>query len=232
LIADDHNLVAELCRKLLEVEFDVVGVFSNGRALVNAARELKLDMVVLEVAVPVLNGLDAGQQVKEMRAVKLVYLIMNPDVEVAADAFLRGAHGYLLKTCAAAELVLAVRDVPRGKSYLSPALRRDTIDFSRRQDKELVSIGVRSETDQLAPGTQATQKNNQASAQTSRTHSSPELHRLPSHPSPCPRIGKHECHVSDRPVRRPPIAQPYLRARLYARPRRIPEVGYRQREGV
>jgi len=139
LIADDHNLVAELCKRLLETEFDVVGVVSDGRALVRAAGELKPDVIVVDIAMPILNGLDAGRQVKELLpAVKLVYLTMNPDVEVAAEAFRRGASGYLLKTCAAAEMVVAVREVLRGKSYLSRALSRDTIDFLRRQDKGLV----------------------------------------------------------------------------------------------
>jgi DNA-binding NarL/FixJ family response regulator len=140
LIADDHNLVAELCKKLLETEFDVVGTVSNGHALVRAAGELKPDVVVIDVAMPVLNGLDAGRQVKELLpAVKLVFLTMNPDVEVAAEAFRRGAHGYLLKTCAAGELVLAVRDVLRGKSYLSAALSRDTVNFLRNQHKKMVN---------------------------------------------------------------------------------------------
>ena len=139
LIADDHNLVAELCKRLLETEFDVVGVVSNGRALVRAAGELKPDVIVLDIAMPILNGLDAGQQVKEMLpAVKLVYLTMNPDSEVAAEAFRRGASGYLLKTCAAAEMVTAVRAVLRGRTYLSSALPRDMVNFLRRQDKELV----------------------------------------------------------------------------------------------
>jgi DNA-binding NarL/FixJ family response regulator len=140
LIADDHTLVAELCRKLLETEFDVVGTVSDGRALVRAAGELKPDVVVVDVAMPVLNGLDAGRQVKEMLpAVKLIFLTMNPDIEVAAEAFRRGAHGYLLKTCAAAELVLAVRDVLRGKSFMSPILPRDTVNFLRKQDKKMVN---------------------------------------------------------------------------------------------
>jgi DNA-binding NarL/FixJ family response regulator len=92
LIADDHNLVAELCKRLLEVEFEVVGIVSDGRALVRAAGELRPDVVVVDVAMPVLNGLDAGRQVKEMLpAVKLVYLTMNQDVELAAEAFRRGA---------------------------------------------------------------------------------------------------------------------------------------------
>jgi DNA-binding NarL/FixJ family response regulator len=139
LIADDHNLVAELCKKLLETDFDVVGVVGNGRALVRAAAELKPDVIVLDVAMPVLNGLDAGRNIKQtLPGVKLVYLTMNPDVEVAAEAFRCGASGYLLKTCAAAEMVLAVRDVLRGKSYVSPALSRDAISFMRRQNKKMV----------------------------------------------------------------------------------------------
>ena len=139
LIADDHNLVAELCKRLLETEFDVVGVVFEGRALVRAAGELRPDVIVLDIAMPVLNGLDAGRQIKELLpAVKLVYLTMNPDMEVAAEAFRRGGHGYLLKTCAAGELVLGVREVLRGKSYMSPALSRDTVNFLRRQGQNLI----------------------------------------------------------------------------------------------
>jgi DNA-binding NarL/FixJ family response regulator len=140
LIADDHTLVAELCKKLLETEFDVVGTVSDGHALVRAAGEFKPDVVVVDVAMPILNGLDAAQQVKQMLpAVKLIFLTMNPDIEIAAEAFRRGANGYLLKTCAAAELVLGVRDVLRGKSYLSPALSKDTVNFLRNQDKRMVA---------------------------------------------------------------------------------------------
>src|SRR5438445_8227500 len=129
LIADDHNLVAELCKRLLEKEFDVVGMVSDGRALVRAAVDLKPDVVVIDIAMPILNGLDAGRQLKEtMPAIKLVYLTMNPDVEVAAEAFRRGASGYLLKTCAAADIVQAVHEALRGKSYLSKGLSPDTID--------------------------------------------------------------------------------------------------------
>jgi len=144
LIADDHNLVAELCRRLLETEFDVVGSVGDGRAMVRAASELKPDVIVVDVAMPILNGLDAGRQVKEMLpSVKLVYLTMNPDPEVAAVAFAHGASGYLLKTCASAEMVLAVRAVLRGKTYLSRTLSRDAIDCLRWQHKELVDENER-----------------------------------------------------------------------------------------
>jgi DNA-binding NarL/FixJ family response regulator len=139
LIADDHHLVAELCKRLLETEFDVVGIVGDGRSLVRTAAELRPDVVVIDIAMPILNGLDAGRQLKEMLpAIKLIYLTMNPDVEVAAEAFRRGASGYLLKTCAAADIVLAVREVLRGKSYLSQAMSRSTVNFLRQQDKVLV----------------------------------------------------------------------------------------------
>ena len=140
LIADDHNLIAELCKTLLQADFDVVGVVADGRALVKAAGELKPDVIVLDVAMPILNGLDAGRQVKEMLPlVKLVYLTMNPDPEIAAQAFSRGASGYLLKTCAASEMVQAVREVLRDKTYLSRGLSREAIDALRWQHKELVN---------------------------------------------------------------------------------------------
>jgi DNA-binding NarL/FixJ family response regulator len=136
LIADDHNLVAELCKRFLETEFDVVGTVNDGRALVRAASELKPDVIVVDIAMPILNGLEAGRQVKGvMPAVKLVYLTMNAEIEVAAKAFQCGASGYLLKTCAAAEMVTAVREVLRGKTYMSLALSRDKVNFLRRQDK-------------------------------------------------------------------------------------------------
>jgi len=144
LIADDHTLVAELCKQLLETEFDVIGVVSDGRTLVRVAGELKPDVIVIDIAMPILNGLDAGRQVKKMLpTVKVVYLTMNVDADVAAEAFARGASGYLIKTCAASEIVLAVRVALRGKSYVSKALSQDAIDAVRWQHKELVKEAER-----------------------------------------------------------------------------------------
>jgi len=139
VIADDHTLVADLCRKLLETEFQVVGTVSNGRAMVRAAADLKPDVVVVDVGMPILNGLDAGQQVKEISpAVKLIFLTMNNDIELAAEAFRRGASGYLLKTCAASELVMAVHEVLHGRSYMSKSLRKDDVNYLRRTEARLV----------------------------------------------------------------------------------------------
>jgi DNA-binding NarL/FixJ family response regulator len=139
VIADDHTLVAEACKKLLESDYEVVATVSDGRALVRAAAELRPHLIIVDVAMPLLNGLDAGQQVKAiLPAVKLIYLTMNHDTDLAVEAFRRGASGYLLKTCAASELVIAVREVLRNKSYLSPMIAKDTVDFLLRQDKKLI----------------------------------------------------------------------------------------------
>jgi len=142
LIADDHTLVAEACRKLLEGEYEVVATVSDGRALVRAVAELRPHLVIVDVSMPLLNGLDAAQQAKELLpSVKVIFLTMNHDADLAAEAFRRGASGYLLKTCAASELAIAVREVLRGKSYLSPMIAKDTVDFLLRQDKKLVEEG-------------------------------------------------------------------------------------------
>src|ERR1700761_2261163 len=139
LIADDHTLIAELCKGLLEAEFDVVGTVADGRALVRAAAVLEPDVIVVDVTMPVLNGIDAACQVKqELRAVKVIYLTMNPDPQIAAEAFRRGASGYLLKTCAASELVAAVRAVLQGRSYMSATLSRDDVTYFRRHHTKLV----------------------------------------------------------------------------------------------
>ena len=139
LIADDHTLVADLCRNLLEREFDIVGTVSDGRAMLRAATQLKPDVILVDIAMPVLNGLDAGQQVKELLpTVKLIFLTMNTDIELAAEAFRRGASGYLLKTCAAKEMLTAVREVLHGRSYMSQTLCKDEVNYLRRKEKKLV----------------------------------------------------------------------------------------------
>ena len=139
LIADDHTLVAEMCRKLLEIEFEVVGIVSNGRAMVQAAAELRPDVIVVDITMPILNGLDAGQQAKKLLpAVKLVFLTMNRDIELAAEAFRRGASAYLLKICSASELVTAVHEVMNGKSYMSQTLCKEDVNYRRRNKSKLV----------------------------------------------------------------------------------------------
>jgi len=130
LIADDHTFVAQACAKLLEPEFDVVGTVGDGQALLAAVPELKPDVIVLDVGMPLLNGLEAGKRIKKMvRTVRIVYLTMNTDIGIAAEAFRNGASGYLLKTSATAELVTAIREVLKGKKYVSPLVANDPDAF-------------------------------------------------------------------------------------------------------
>jgi DNA-binding NarL/FixJ family response regulator len=136
LMADDHKLVAEACKSLLEPEFEVVGIVTDGRSMVQAASILKPDVIVVDISMQHLNGLDAGEQVKRtLPSAKLVFLTMNQSTEVAAEAFRRGASGYVLKQSAAEELVLAMRKVTQGDSYLSPLIARETMAFLLNQGK-------------------------------------------------------------------------------------------------
>lgn len=133
IIADDHRLVAEACKSLLEPEFNVIALVSDGRELLKATTELRPDVVVLDISMPQLNGLDAGELIKQKNhSVKLVYLTMLLGADVAAEAFRRGASGYVLKQCSAEELLMALRRVVRGESYLSPAITKDTVEFLLR----------------------------------------------------------------------------------------------------
>lgn len=133
LIADDHILVAEACKKFLEPEFEVVGIVGNGRALLRMVSELRPDVVILDIGMPQLNGLDAGEQIKHLNpSIKIVYLTMNTAPDVAAEAFRRGASGYVVKSSAAEELVTAIRRALRSESYLSPMITKETVDFLLR----------------------------------------------------------------------------------------------------
>jgi DNA-binding NarL/FixJ family response regulator len=130
LIADDHQLLADACKKLLEPEFLVVGIVTDGRHLVSAVAELKPDIILLDIYMPLLNGLDAGEQVKKNNPrIKLVFLTMTLAADVAAEAFRRGASGYVLKQSASTELLLAIRKVNRGQTYLSPLVAKETVTF-------------------------------------------------------------------------------------------------------
>lgn len=121
LLADDHTLVLGAFEKLLASECEIVGQVSDGRALVSAAEQLKPDLIVLDIAMPLLNGLEAARQIKQkLRNVKLVFLTMNEDADLAAEAFRSGASAYLLKRSAASELSIAIHEVMQGRSYVTP----------------------------------------------------------------------------------------------------------------
>ena len=134
ILADDHTLMLDALRKLLEPEFEVVGIVTDGRSMVSAAATLKPDVIILDISMPQLNGLDAAEQIKHKQPyIKLVFLTMNLGADVAAEAFRRGASGYVLKQSAAEELVVAIRKVIQGASYLSPLIARETVTFLLNQ---------------------------------------------------------------------------------------------------
>ncbi len=137
LLADDHTLVLEAFEKLLEPDFAVVGAVSDGRALLAAAAELKPDVIVLDISMPLLNGLDAARQLKKiMPRVKLVFLTMNEDPDLASEAFRAGASGYLLKTSAASELTKAIKESLCGRSYVTPLITQGMVEsFIGRSDE-------------------------------------------------------------------------------------------------
>jgi DNA-binding NarL/FixJ family response regulator len=123
LLADDHALLLAAFEKLLADQCEVVGQVSDGRALIDAAERLRPDVIVLDISMPLLNGLDAGRQIKhKLRDVRLVFLTMNEDPAVAAEAFRAGASAYLLKRSAASELSTALDEVMRGRSYVTPLM--------------------------------------------------------------------------------------------------------------
>jgi DNA-binding NarL/FixJ family response regulator len=129
LLADDHKLLLEAFQKLLEPDCEVVGKVADGRALLAAASELKPDIIVLDIAMPLLNGLDAGGQIKKMMPdVKLIFLTVNEDPDFVSEAFRIGASGYLLKSSAASELFQAIQDVSRGRAYVTPLVAQGMVD--------------------------------------------------------------------------------------------------------
>jgi DNA-binding NarL/FixJ family response regulator len=133
LIADDHRLVADACRNLLEPEFNVVAMVSDGRELLKVEPELRPDVIILDISMPGLNGLDAGELIKQRNhTVKLIYITMSVAADVAAEAFRRGASGYVVKQSSAEELITAIRRVVRGQSYLSPLITKDTVEYLLR----------------------------------------------------------------------------------------------------
>jgi DNA-binding NarL/FixJ family response regulator len=138
LIADDHTMICAGVAKLLEPHYEVVGCVEDGVALLKAADALKPDIVLLDIGMPLLNGLDAARELKKrMPHVKVIFLTMESDSYIAAEAFRAGALGYLLKTSLPAELLQAVHDAVRGVSYVTPQISRALEDRFIRDPRAL-----------------------------------------------------------------------------------------------
>ena len=128
LLADDHAVVAQALEALLKDSFDLVGVVYDGRALVEAAESLRPDVVVTDISMPLLNGLDAIRQIRTRRPnVKIVVLTMHKETQLAVDAFRAGASGYVLKVSPGEELITAIEQVALGRAFVTTLLAKDLI---------------------------------------------------------------------------------------------------------
>jgi DNA-binding NarL/FixJ family response regulator len=128
LLADDHALVAEGLATLLKGHFDLVGTVGDGSQLIEAAQELRPDVIVADMAMPVLSGLEALRRLKvEGIDAKVIFLTMHADAQLATEALRAGASGYVLKHSAGEELVRAIQEVVQGRVYLTPLLTKDVI---------------------------------------------------------------------------------------------------------
>jgi DNA-binding NarL/FixJ family response regulator len=126
LLADDHKIVLEGLKSLLESEFEIMGTAEDGRALVAMAEKLTPDVIVADISMPLLNGIEAARQIKKVdKEIKIVFLTMHLDPTYAASALEAGASGFVLKHSAPSELVVAIREAMRGCTYVTPAVTGD-----------------------------------------------------------------------------------------------------------
>ena len=136
LLADDHALLLGAFETLLSSECDIVGTAADGRQVVAEAQRLKPDVVVLDIMMPLLNGLEAARQIKQaLRNVRIVFVTMNEDADLAAEAFRAGASAYLLKRSAPPELLTAIREVMQGRSYVTPFVTDGLVGTLLNPDK-------------------------------------------------------------------------------------------------
>jgi DNA-binding NarL/FixJ family response regulator len=137
LLADDHRVVSEGLKRLLADEFELAGVVEDGRALVAAARKLKPDVIVADITMPHLNGIDAMAQLKKDNAqIKVVFLTMHQDPAYARRALEAGAAGFVVKHSAPAELVMAIHAALKGQTFITPALASDVLRQARHEPRE------------------------------------------------------------------------------------------------
>ena len=135
LIADDHRILAEGVRGLLEPEFEVVGIVDDGRELVEAAKQLQPDVIVADISMPSLNGIEAAVQLRDSGVTsKVVFLTQHREVAYARRAIEAGAAGFVLKHSVATELVTAIHEALRGQTYITPMIAGELLDSYRTND--------------------------------------------------------------------------------------------------
>src|SRR5215471_17106151 len=128
LLADDHLLVAESLTRFLQKDFEIVGIAHDGKTMLDLARQHKPSVVVADISMPQLNGIDAARIIrKELRFTKILFLTMHAEIPILEDAFRAGASGFITKTANSDELVRAVHTVAKGETYITPILAGDLI---------------------------------------------------------------------------------------------------------
>lgn len=158
ILADDHSLLVDAFKVLLEPHFEVVATFADGHQLVQRAPALEPDVIVLDIGMPIMNGLIAGQQLKQLLPkVKLIYMTMHQDSDLAAEAFRLGASGYLLKNSAGSELVHAINEALLARSYVTPLMTKGAIGsfiqtLKRRKSRHELTLRQREVLQLLAEG--------------------------------------------------------------------------------
>ena len=126
LIADDHPLILAGIRRLLENRYEILGTVENGRALVQSALALKPDLIILDISMPILNGIDAARQIKsKLPSTRMICLTMHDNAVYLRRALATGVTGYVLKTAPEEELLTAIEEVSRGKLYITPTFSRE-----------------------------------------------------------------------------------------------------------
>jgi len=137
LLADDHQMVAEGLKSLLAAEFELIGTVEDGRALVEAAKKLRPDVIVADITMPHLNGIDALARLQKHNPnVRVVFLTMHQDAVYARRALEAGASGYVLKHSAPAELVMAIRAALEGKTFITPSLTGEVLRAMKHDPKK------------------------------------------------------------------------------------------------
>jgi DNA-binding NarL/FixJ family response regulator len=136
LLADDHQMLVDALKRILEPRCEIVGTVSDGRELLKAAAKLQPDIVVMDIAMPQLNGLDAARHLKPtLPKVKLIFMTMNEDPDLVGEAFRAGASAFLLKQAAAFELTDAIEQVLKGRSYVTPSAAEGQANISLREPR-------------------------------------------------------------------------------------------------
>jgi DNA-binding NarL/FixJ family response regulator len=144
LLADDHAVVAQGLAAFLKESFRLVGVVHDGRALLSASNQLRPDVIVTDISMPLLNGLDAVRQIKTSRPqAKIIVLTMHAEPDLAVQAFRAGASGYTLKTAPGEDLVTAIREVAQGRAYLSSLIAKDLISVLLEAKRGSSAAGAR-----------------------------------------------------------------------------------------